>query len=204
MRASFKAKGAGYGVWRTEVPRPETDRLVGSRGKALRSWCICVNLELIFWSKCDTICRFVHQRAQHWTYIYFITSWLRIKGHYNPDLTPPETICTVKSNYSPLWGEDAARNDAQWCVELKLASTSALSFNTTGWSQNGCLVDKTFATSQLCRQVWQVWLSDLAQSASMSSWRDSGLTAEATTALNSIADTCQTPGRLAWVHWMSV
>ena len=42
------------------------------------------------------------------------------------------------------------KNDARWCVETKLCSTSALSFSTSGRSQNGCLVDKTSGTSPNC------------------------------------------------------
>ena len=62
---------------------------------------------------------------------------------------PQEAMSKAKSQ-SPVWGEDAARNDAWWCVGFKLASISALSFSTRGRSQNGCLVGKTFGTSPNC------------------------------------------------------
>jgi len=48
---------------------------------------------------------------------------------------------------SPLCCQEAAKNDARWCAEARLASTLALDSSTPGRSQIGCLVGSMSGTS---------------------------------------------------------
>lgn len=87
---------------------------------------------------------------------------LSVTDGWRKDSTATVTYNTLSSSQRPqdimgkansqclLWGEDVARNDVRWFVEFRLASTSALSFITPGWSQNHCLVDKIFGTLPNC------------------------------------------------------
>jgi len=51
------------------------------------------------------------------------------------------------NSQSPLCWQEAAKNDARWCAEARLASTLALDSSTLGRSQIGCLVGSMSGTS---------------------------------------------------------
>jgi len=52
------------------------------------------------------------------------------------------------NSQSPLCWQEAAKNDARWYAEARLASTLALDSSTPGRSQIGCLVGSMSGTSQ--------------------------------------------------------
>jgi len=61
-------------------------------------------------------------------------------------LKPHEAMDMANSQF-PLCCMEAARNEARRCVEVRLASTWALSSSTPGQSQKGCLVGKMSGTA---------------------------------------------------------
>jgi len=96
------------------------------------------------------------------------------------NFNPHEAMGSANSQ-SPLCWQKAAKNDARWCAEARLASTLALDSSTPGRYQIGCLVGSyrpclehhlanlaVQSAKQDCRKLLLEW----AHSVRMSSWRD--------------------------------
>jgi len=100
----------------------------------------------------------------------------------------PHEAMGMTNSQSPLCCVEAARNEAGRCVEVRLASTCALSSSTPGRSKKGCLDGKMPETRNITKFCWPsrqislerfaIWFDGVSQNV-MSSWTDSVLAAEA-------------------------
>ena len=126
---------------------------------------------------------------------------------------PHEAIGRANSQ-SPLCCVQAAKKEARLWGEFSDDSTTALSANTPGRSQNGWLGGRILGMSpnwadQEIKHDWRKLMSEETQPDKMSDWSDRVLAEEATKAGSVNEDTrlihspSSRTGRLVWIHWHS-